>query len=311
VIRLGTRGSKLALWQANWVKEQLEAKFPGLPVEIVVVQTEGDASQAANTPLAQVRGRGVFVKELEQALHDGRIDAAVHSAKDMPSSDPEGLLIAAYCERADPRDALIAPKYGTLAALPEGARVGTGSPRRIAQLLAIRPDLRFVEVRGNVDTRLQKMERGEAEALVLATAGLARLGKDSLITETLEPEIMLPQVGQGCVAVQCRSADADIIATIHAACDHYLARREVGCERQFLARIGGGCSAPVAAYGISSDRMLYLFALVASPDGTMILKTRAGAHVSNVTGVAEGAYQDLWARGAAEIWGKTHGTSTE
>jgi hydroxymethylbilane synthase len=297
MIRIGTRGSALALWQANWVKEQLEAKHQGLPVEIVVIQTEGDATQAANTPLSAIRGRGVFVTEIETALREGRIDVAVHSAKDMPSSDAPGLLIAAYCERGDPRDALISPRYQTIENLPQGAKVATGSPRRIAQLKQTRPDLLFIEMRGNVDTRLRKLEAGEADALVLAVAGVTRLGREAVITQTLEPEVMLPQVGQGCVAVQCRDSDNDIIATVAQACDHFLTRREVSCERQFLAKIGGGCTAPVAAYAISSDRMLYLFALIATETGE-ILRTRAGAHVSNVQGVAEGAYQDLLKQGA-------------
>jgi hydroxymethylbilane synthase len=301
MIRIGTRGSALALWQANWVKEQIERTSPGLPTEIVVIQTEGDASQAANTPLADIRGRGVFVTELETALRDGRIDVAVHSAKDMTSQEVPDLFIAAYCERADPRDALLSSRYGTLAALPEGARVATGSPRRIVQLKALRPDLNFVEIRGNVDTRLRKLENGEADALVLAVAGLTRLNRESAITETLDPEVMLPQVGQGCVAVQCRVGDNDIIATIAPACDHFLTRREVGCERAFLAKIGGGCTAPIAAYAISSDRMLYLFALIATGGG-QILRTRAGAAITLgnnlIPSIAEGAYQDLIKQGA-------------
>jgi hydroxymethylbilane synthase len=305
MIRIGTRGSALALWQANWVKEQLERTTPGLPVEIVVIQTEGDASQVMNTPLSEIRGRGVFVTELETALRDGRIDVAVHSAKDM-TSPPLGiatpdLLIAAYCERADPRDALVSPRFGTLEKLPHGARVATGSPRRIAQLRNTRPDLQFVEIRGNVDTRLKKLENGEADALVLAVAGLTRLNRESAITETLEPEVMLPQVGQGCVAAQCRAGDNDIIATVARACDHFLTRREVSCERAFLSKIGGGCTAPVAGYAISSDRMLYLFALIATPDG-QILRTRAGAAITLgenlIPSIAEGAYQDLIKQGA-------------
>lgn len=297
-MRLGTRGSALALWQANWVAEMLRARHPALDVEIVVIRTAGDVRQ--DVPLSAVAGKGVFVREIETALLRGDIDIAVHSAKDLPSTDTPGLLLAAFCERADPRDALVS-RHGRFADLPEGALVATGAPRRIAQLRQKRPDLRFTQIRGNVDTRLAKLERGEADALILAVAGLARLGRADVITEYLEPEMCLPQVGQACVAVQCRAQDADIIAQVTDACDHPLTRREVGAERLFLSLLGGGCTAPVAAHAISSDRNLYLFALVARADGSRILRTRAGSTLHNVQGVAEGAYSDLLTQGAREI----------
>jgi hydroxymethylbilane synthase len=167
--------------------------------------------------------------------------------------------------------------------------------------LAVRPDLQFVEIRGNVDTRLAKLERGDADALVLAVAGLSRLGRQSVITETIEPEICLPQVGQACVAVQCRSDDAEIIAILAESCDDLTTRREVSCERRFLSLLGGGCTAPVAAHAISSDRFLYLFALVATPDGKQILRTRSGSTLDNVVGVAEGAYRALLEQGAEAL----------
>ncbi len=267
----------------------------------MVIKTAGDLRQ--DVPLSEVAGTGVFVKEIEAALTADRIDCAVHSAKDLPSTDAPGLMLAAFCERGDPRDALIAPKYGTLAALPEGATVATGSARRQAQLLAARPDLRFVAIRGNVDTRLAKLERGDADALVLALAGLARLGRESVVTETLEPELCLPQVGQACITVQCRSADPEIITILAQSCDHLTTRREVSCERRFLSLLGGGCTAPVAAHAISSDRFLYLFALAATPDGKTILRTRSGSTLDNVGGVAEGAYHALLEQGAAALLG--------
>ena len=300
-MKIGTRGSKLALWQANWVAEQVREKYPQEPVEIVVISTEGDRSQVAETPLGESAGRGIFVKDIERALLAGEIDAAVHSAKDLPSTDAEGTVLAAFCERGDPRDALVSPKYGTLAALPEGARLGTGSARRIAQLLAARPDLNFVEVRGNVDTRLRKLEEGAADALVLACAGLNRLGLGHVVTEPLDPEICLPQVGQACVAVQVRASDPETGQKITDACDHFGTRREVLCERAFLAHLGGGCTAPVGAYAISSDRFLYLFALVSSLDGTKIVKTRTSGHPSEVFDIARRAYEDLKKRGALEL----------
>jgi hydroxymethylbilane synthase len=300
-MKLGTRGSKLALWQAGWVAEQLKERFPTEPVEIVVISTEGDRSQSAETPLSQSAGRGVFVKDIERALLDGRIDAAVHSAKDMPSTDTDGTVIAAYCERADPRDALISPEYKTLESLPEGATVATGSARRVAQLRSIRPDLNFVEIRGNVETRLRKLDEGAADALVLACAGLHRLGLGGRITEPLDPEICLPQVGQACVAVQTRSSDHVNGNLLFEACDHDQTRREVICERAFLARLGGGCTAPVAAYSITSDRFLYLCALVASLDGKAVVKTRASGHPSEVFEIAHRAFDDLAGRGATAL----------
>jgi len=298
-LRLGTRGSALALWQARWVTEQITSRFPHIEVEIVIVKTTGDIRQDVSLP--EMAGKGIFVKEIEAALLEQRIDLAVHSAKDLPSTDAPELILAAFCERADPRDALVSPRYGALMNLPDGATVATGSVRRIAQLSAVRPDLRFTSMRGNVDTRLGKLEQGEADALVLAYAGLARLGRESVISETLEPEICLPQVGQGCVAVQCRIDDTEIIALIADACDHGPTRREVSSERRFLSLIGGGCTAPVAAYAISSDRFLYLFALVASLDGRTILRTRSGSTLDNVVGVAEGAYHSLLDQGAGTV----------
>lgn len=298
-IRIATRGSALALWQANWVAAQLRAHDPQVVPELVIVRTTGDARQ--DQPLREMAGRGVFVREVEEAVLRGDADIAVHSAKDLPSEDPDGLVIAAFCERGDPRDALVSPRYGSLDALPEGARVGTSSARRIALLRQRRPDLTFVPVRGNVDTRLRKVEAGEVDALVLAAAGLARLERDATITEHLDPEICLPQVGQACVAVQCRTDDRETALRANAACDHFVTRREVACERRFLALLGGGCSAPVAAYAISSDRFMYLFALVAREDGTQVLRTRASAHPGSGEQIARAAYDDLMAQGAASL----------
>ncbi|MBC8142032.1 MAG: hydroxymethylbilane synthase [Armatimonadetes bacterium] len=295
-LRIGTRGSALALWQARFVSERIVERFPHIETEIVVIKTAGDLRQ--DVPLAEVAGTGVFVTEIEAALSAGQVEIAVHSAKDLPPRDAPGLMLAAFCERADPRDALVSPRFGTLAELPEGATVATGAARRQAQLLAVRPDLRFVPIRGNVDTRLAKLAAGEADALVLALAGLSRLGKAGVVTEIIEPEVCLPQVGQGCVAVQCRNDDAEMIALVSESCDNAVTRREVSCERRFLDLLGGGCSAPVAAHAISSDRFLYLFALVATPDGQTIWKTRSGSTLDNGGGVAEGAYRALVDQGA-------------
>ena len=308
-LRLATRGSALALWQANWVAEQLCSHDPQIETELVIVRTTGDAR--TDVPLAALAGRGIFVREIEEAVLQGAADAAVHSAKDLPSADAPGLTLAAFCERADPRDVVISPRYGTLAALPTGAKVGTSAARRIAQLRAVRPDLEFVPIRGNVDTRLEKVQRGEVDALVLAGAGVARLGRSESVTEWLDPETCLPQVGQGCVAVQCRSDDPATIQIVHAACDHFVTRREVVCERMFLSLLGGGCTAPVAGYAISSDRFLYLFALVADLAGTTVLRTRAGAPLAHGDVVARGAYDDLVTRGAGALLAGESAHSTE
>lgn len=299
-MRLGTRGSALALWQANWVKEQIERRFPQRAVEIVVIKTTGDVTAQQNIPLGTVAGKGVFVGEIEAALLRGDIDIAVHSAKDLQSTDPPGLTLAAFCERADPRDGLVS-RHGKLDKLPEGAVIATGSVRRRAQIAHYRPDLRFTEIRGNVDTRLAKLERGEADALILAVAGLNRLGRGKAITQEIEPEICLPQVGQGCVAVQCRAGDVEAEAILAEACDHAPTRREVETEREFLALLGGGCTAPVAAYAVGSENNLHLFALVARPDGSEVLKTHVLVTLRDTRGLARAAYDDLMARGGGEL----------
>jgi len=295
----------LALWQARWVQEQLAERHPGVRTPLLIVKTEGDRTQ--DQPLSALAGRGVFVREVEEAVLRGDADVAVHSAKDMPSHDPEGLVIAAYCERADPRDVVVSPKYGTFANLPNGATVGTGSARRIALLKSARPDLDFVPVRGNVDTRLRTVSDGEVDALILAAAGIHRLGRGNVITDWLDPEVCLPQVGQACVAVQGRSDQPELCRLVYEACDHFPTRREVTCERRFLARIGGGCTMPVAAYGISSDRFLYLFALVAAKDGSRVLRTRATGHLTAVDTVADTAFEDLLRQGADELLGGING----
>ncbi|MFM7322985.1 MAG: hydroxymethylbilane synthase [Armatimonadota bacterium] len=300
-VRIATRGSELALWQARWVEEQFVARHADCTTEIVVVRTTGDIR--TDRPLRELAGRGVFVTEVEEAVRSGAADIAVHSAKDLPSSDPEGLVIAAYCQRADPRDVLIgAPGVGILD-LDPGTRIGTGSARRVALLRHVRPDLDYVPVRGNVDTRIAKVDSGEVDAVVLAAAGVHRLRREDRITQWLDPEICLPQVGQACVAVQCRSDDTELMRRVHDACDHYDTRREVSCERRFLALLGGGCTAPVAAHAISSDRFLYLFALVASEDGGTVFRTRASGHLTAIEAVARGAYDDLMEQGGAVLTG--------
>jgi len=298
-VKLATRGSALALWQANHVAGLLRARDPGLNVEIVVVKTTGDVRQ--DVPLQAVAGKGVFVREIEQALLAGAADIAVHSCKDLQSEDPPGLTLAAFCERGDPRDCLVSPKYGTLDNLPQGALVGTGAPRRIAQLLHRRPDLRFTEIRGNVDTRLAKLARGDCNALVLAVAGLERLNRAEVITERLPFDISLPQVGQACVAVQCRADDEETVSLVREACDDARTRVAVTTERAFLALLGGGCTAPVAAHARDNDDVFTFAALAARRDGSAVVRAERHLVLGDGSQLARTVFDDLLAQGAREL----------
>ena len=267
-LRLGTRGSPLALAQAHLVQAALAASDPALAaadaVEIVVVRTTGDLVQ--DRPLAEIGGKGLFTREIEEDLLAGTLDLAVHSMKDMPTVLPEGLVIEAVLPRADPRDALIAPKSGSIAALPQAAVVGTASLRRAAQLLALRPDLRVVPLRGNVQTRLRKLAAGEVAATFLAMAGLVRLGLADVASAALAPEEMLPAVAQGAIGIECRAGDAAMLARL-ARINHTPTLTAVQAERAFLAVLDGSCRTPIAALAeIAGDR-LQLRGLVASPDG--------------------------------------------
>lgn len=291
VLRVGTRGSALARFQAGWVAARLRGDDPTLTVEIHVVQTTGDLRQDVSLPA--MAGKGVFVREIESALLRGSVDIAVHSAKDMQSSDPDGLTIAAFCEREDPRDALVAPRFGSLDALPEGALVATSAPRRIVQLREARPDLRFTEIRGNVDTRMAKLERGDADALVLAVAGLKRLGRAEAISQTLSTAICLPQVGQAAIAVQCRAGDDATRERVERCCDHAPTRARVMAERAFLALLGGGCTAPVAAHAVLEDEAFTLAAFVALDNGAPTWRGSATGTLAQSFGLAEKLYQRL------------------
>lgn len=280
VLRAATRGSALARWQTDHIASLLrDAHGADVEVEVVVVQTEGDRRQ--DVPLDQIGGRGVFVKEVQAAVLDGRADIAVHSAKDLPSSpelQPDGLVIACVPEREDARDVLVG---STLDDLPVGALVGTGSVRRRAQLAHLRPDLTFADLRGNIDTRLEKA--AQFDAIVMAGAALKRLGKLDRATEILDPSVLLPQVAQGALAVECRADDDDTIALVRAV-EHTRSRRAVDSERSFLATLGGGCDLPVGAYatleaaGEQARGVITLTALLATRDGhSLIRATRTGS----------------------------------
>jgi len=263
-IRVGSRGSELAVWQAMEIVRGLKAHAPGMVVEHLVIQTTGD--RVIGTPLATIGVKGLFTKELEDALLAGLIDIAVHSLKDLPTSCPAGLTVSVALPRADPRDVLVAAPGATVDSLPPGSRVGTSSLRRKAQLLARRPDLRLIDVRGNITTRLAKLDRGECDALVLARAGLVRLGLGDRIAQVIDVDVMTPAAGQGALAVESRAADPRVNLLLHAL-DHRPTRLATLAERAFLARLEGGCQVPVGALGTWQGGTLTLTGTVADVNG--------------------------------------------
>jgi hydroxymethylbilane synthase len=269
-MRIATRKSPLALWQAEHVAALLRAAHAGLEVDLVPLVTQGDRIQ--DRSLAAIGGKGLFIKELELALESDRADIAVHSMKDLPGDLPEGLLIAAVLERADPRDALLTVAAAAgIGDLPQAARVGTSSPRRQAQLLAARPDLHIQMLRGNVDTRLRRLDDGDLDAIVLACAGLIRLGLEARITARLDPNVCLPAVAQGVIGIECRSADARTRALV-SVLNHEATRRTTDAERAFAHRLGGSCQSPIAAHARLEGDRLTLEGMVAEPDGTRLLR---------------------------------------
>jgi hydroxymethylbilane synthase len=270
-LRIGTRGSLLAKWQAEYVRKQLFAGA-GVETEIVIIKTSGDKQHMS--PLSDIGGKGIFIKELEEALLEETIDLAVHSVKDVPTDTPSRLMFPAVCRREDVRDCLVAANGATIASLRQGARVGTGSLRRQAQLRHIRPDLDVRDLRGNVDTRLRKVESGEYEAVMLAKAGLDRLGWSGRITETLSPEVFLPAVGQGAIAVECRLKDTGA-AEVVAGLDDAESRTAIIAERSLLAALHGGCQVPLGAWARLERGELVMEACVCSVDGVQYIKQRA------------------------------------
>jgi len=268
-LRIATRKSQLALWQAEHVATLLRGAHAGLQVELVPISTKGDRIQ--DRSLAAIGGKGLFIKELETALEEHRADIAVHSMKDVPSDVPDGFVIAAVLPRADPRDALITPKAERLADLPRAARVGTSSLRRQAQLLAVRPDLRIEALRGNVDTRLRRLDDGELDAIILACAGLIRLGWESRITARLDAGICLPAVAQGIIGIECRDRDAPTRSLLDVL-NHPATEAAMNAERAFAGRLGGSCQSPIAAYATLDAGRLTLDGLVAEPNGSRLLR---------------------------------------
>lgn len=279
-IIIGTRSSKLALWQAEYVKSRLEEKYPELTVELKLMTTKGD--KILDAPLAKIGGKGLFTKELEVDMLEGGIDLAVHSLKDMPTEVPDGLVISAITKRFDPGDAVVSPKYKTFSELPQGAKVGTSSLRRKAQLLHVRPDLNICDLRGNVNTRLRKLEEENFDAIILAVAGLKRLGFGDRITEVLSKSMVLPAVGQGALAIETRVQDREVrdrIAFLNDADTVQCAT----AERAFLARVEGGCQVPVGVYAVPTEKgRLQVEAVIASLDGRRLYRDK-------ITGRAEAA----------------------
>ena len=294
-LRIGTRGSALALWQARAAQAAL-AGVHGVAteeIEIVIIRTTGD--QVRDRSLADIGGKGLFTKELEEALLDGRVDLAVHSAKDVPTFLPDGLVLAACLPRADVRDALIAPEFRTLDALPKGAVVGTASVRRSALLKSLRPDIETVLLRGNVETRLRKVEAGDMHATLLALAGLTRLGLEAHATEVFETERFLPACGQGAVAIEIRADDARIMAQV-TAIDHAETSCALTAERAMLAVLDGSCRTPIAGHAIIDSFSLNLRGLVVSPDGKDIWTARGEGPASQAEALGRATGEDLLAR---------------
>ena len=302
---IATRGSALALWQANHVKARLAALAPGAQIELSIIKTSGD--QIQDVSLAKVGGKGLFVKEIEQALVEGRADLAVHSMKDVPPELAGGLAIAAISARETPWDALCARAPVTVDALPHGAVVGTSSMRRQCQLLARRPDLRIELLRGNVPTRLQKLDDGRYDAIVLAAAGLSRLGLGDRITQLLPLELSIPAVAQGVLGIETRAGDAPIRELVVAAMHDPHVAAAVTAERAFLARMGGSCQTPLAAHALDRpDGGIRLVGMCGLPDGTRILHAERVGPRTDAALLGEQLADDLLARGAGEILAATH-----
>ncbi|HHH46979.1 MAG TPA: hydroxymethylbilane synthase [Thiotrichales bacterium] len=297
-LRIATRRSALALWQAEHVKQRLESLHPGLRVELVGMTTKGD--RILDSPLAKIGGKGLFVKELEVALLEGRADIAVHSMKDVPAEFPEGLGLTAILAREDPRDAFVSNRFDSLEALPEGAVVGTSSLRRQCQLRAMRPDLDIRPLRGNVNTRLGKLDAGDYDAVVLACAGLKRLGLDDRIRQKLGPEVILPAIGQGAIGIECRLDDAETRDLVAPLADERTTLR-VTAERAMNARLMGGCQVPIGGHAVIEHGVILLQGLVGSPDGSRIVRGDISGRPEDAEELGRVLAEDLLARGAGEL----------
>ena len=297
-LRIATRKSQLALWQAEYVRDVLLQYHPDLNVELVKMTTQGD--KILDTPLAKVGGKGLFVKELEAGLLSGDADIAVHSMKDVPVELPEGLHLSVICPREDPRDAFVANNYASFETLPKGARLGTSSLRRQCQLAAQRPDLNIIDLRGNVNTRLQKLDNGDYDAVILAAAGLRRLGMENRITEYLSPEVSLPAIGQGAVGIECRKDDDWVNELLAPLNDRDTAIR-VRAERAMNHRLQGGCQVPIAGYAELAHGVILLRGLVGTVDGSQIIHGEIAGQPEDAEYLGRVLAEDLLSRGADKI----------
>ena len=298
LVRIATRKSALALWQANFVKAELEVAHPGLQVELVPMSTQGD--KILDTPLAKIGGKGLFVKELETAMLEGHADIAVHSMKDVPVDFPEGLMLHTICRREDPRDAFVSNSYQQLADLPQGAVVGTSSLRRQCQIKAMRPDLQIKDLRGNVNTRLAKLDAGEFDAIILASAGLIRLGFEARIASFLDVGISLPANGQGAVGIECRSDDL-VVQQLLAPLEHQETRICVLAERAMNRKLQGGCQVPIGAFAVLQQNELWLRGLVGQLDGSEILRSEIKGEATQAEQLGTQLAEQLLALGADRI----------
>jgi len=307
-IRIGTRSSALALWQAEWVKSELEKQYPGMVVSLTKIKTTGD--KILDVPLAQVGGKGLFVKEIEEAMLSDEIDIAVHSMKDVPTLFPDGLHLGAITKREDPRDALLSNRNLSFNDLPKGAKVGTSSLRRQAQLLHARPDFVIHQLRGNVDTRLRKLNEGLFDAIILAAAGVRRLGLAEHVTEYLDTELSLPAIGQGALGIECRSDDRELNDLI-SFFNHQDTRTCVIGERALLRRLEGGCQVPIACHGRMQSGTLLLIGLVGSIDGKRIIKDSIEGAPEKAEKLGKTLAEKLLSQGADVILREVYGHNTD
>jgi hydroxymethylbilane synthase len=305
-LTIGTRGSELALWQANHIKSRIEAEHSDVTVELKIIKTMGD--KILDVPLAKVGGKGLFVKELEEALLRKEVDLAVHSMKDVPTELPESLYLSVVTEREDPRDAFLSVNYNAFTDLPDGATLGTSSLRRQCQLLAIRPDIKIAQLRGNVGTRIRKMKEGQYDAIILAAAGLRRLGIDGDIKELIATDVSIPAIGQGALGIESRVGD-DEVNNLLSFLNHEDTAYAVAAERAFLTRLEGGCQVPIAGFAtVSGDRITFN-GLVGSVTGDVLLRENIEGHVDDATKLGIEAAEKLLAKGADKILEEVYNNS--
>lgn len=295
---IGTRQSLLALWQSNHIADRLREQYPGCTVTLKKIVTKGD--RILDVPLAQIGGKGLFTKELETALLEGEIDLAVHSLKDMPTALPEGLCLTAITERANAGDAFVSNKYPTIEALPEGAVLGTSSLRRKAQFLAARPDLKIVDLRGNVDTRLRKLDEGQMDAIILAAAGLTRLGYSDRIKEIIPHNFCLPAVGQGALAIECCTANSEVRASLDFLND-LPTKQATDAERAFLGLVEGGCQVPIGVHAVVSSGQITIEAIIASLDGSIVLRDKTTGNANDAVTLGQTLGNKMLEEGGRKI----------